>query len=307
MVEAMTGATFAEHKRIGYRKYAERLESEIASMERVGSTSRVNIHRGSQDIGGTCIQPSTNQTTILLDLGQPLKEATPPVGLKDAKIDGLVISHPHQDHYGWMEAVGPEVPFYCSELTRELIDIICLVCRKPLPRNLFVYFKHKVPFQIGDFTVTPFLVDHSAVDAFAFLIEGERKRVFYSGDFRSHGRKGVLFKRMVADPPRDIDALFMEGTMLHRDNEEFPIEVSVEKKIYKTIKDQQNISFLVCSSQNVDRLVSAYRACKRAGKILVIDPTRGGDRSALAFAALRRDPQLTSCAPTPAGMPRWKT
>lgn len=63
----------------------------------------------------------------------------------------------------------------------------------------------------------------------------------------------------------------MEGTMLQRSNEDFPDEQSVENKIFETIKENNQISFMIGSSQNIDSLVSAYRACKKAKKIFVID------------------------------------
>jgi ribonuclease J len=65
--------------------------------------------------------------------------------------------------------------------------------------------------------------------------------------------------------------MFLEGTMMHRNNDLFPDEETVEKKIVEVISQQKNISFILSSSQNIDRIVSAYRACKRTGKILVID------------------------------------
>ena len=55
----------------------------------------------------------------------------------------------------------------------------------------------KKTFIIGEFKITPYLVDHSAFDALAYLVEGDGKRIFYSGDFRGHGRKSVLFERMI--------------------------------------------------------------------------------------------------------------
>jgi ribonuclease J len=75
----------------------------------------------------------------------------------------------------------------------------------------------------------------------------------------------------VSRPIRDIDVLFLEGTMLYRSNHLFPDEKSVEKTIFQTIREQKNLSFLLSSSQNIDRIVSAYRACLRAHKLLVID------------------------------------
>ncbi len=96
-------------------------------------------------------------------------------------------------------------------------------------------------------------------------------RLFYSGDFRSHGRKGKLFEHQVKHPIPNIDLMFIEGTMMHRSNDLFPDEEAVEKKIVEVISTQKNISFIISSSQNIDRFVSAFKACKRTGKTLVID------------------------------------
>jgi hypothetical protein len=68
----------------------------------------------------------------------------------------------------------------------------------------------------------------------------------------------VLFENLVKRPIRDIDVLFLEGTMLHRNNDLFPDETAVEKAIFQTIQQQKNISLLLSSSQNIDRVVSAY-------------------------------------------------
>lgn len=232
---------------------------------------KILIHRGSNEIGGTCIQLSTNTTTILLDIGMPLSKTSKEIDLSNIKVDAVLISHPHQDHFGLIDTIEPSIPIYIGELGKHLIDATRMLLGKELNNNKFSYFKSWQPFQIGDFTIKPYLADHSAIDAYAFLIEAEGKRVFYSGDFRAHGRKSILFDKIVHDPPKDIDLLFMEGTMMKRSNDEFPTEAAVEKKIYETIKDQKNISFLISSSQNIDRIVSAYRACLSTHKTLIID------------------------------------
>lgn len=233
------------------------------------------IHRGSNEIGGTCIQLSINKTTILLDLGLPLSKRSKELGSLPTSLpmkpDAILISHPHQDHFGLIDAIDPDVPVYIGELGKHLIDATRMLIGKRLHNNNFRYFKSWQPFKIGDFTIKPYLVDHSAVDAYGFLIEAEKKRVFYSGDFRAHGRKSILFDKIVNDPPREIGLLFMEGTMIERSNDDFPTEVEVENRIYEIIKDQKNITFLISSSQNIDRIVSAYRACLKARKTLVID------------------------------------
>jgi len=232
---------------------------------------KITIHRGAQEIGGTCIQISTEKTTILLDLGLPLSAESRNLDVASFRPEAVLISHPHQDHFGLIDALDPSVRVYVGELGKRLIDAPRILLGKTLSANQFHYFKNRQHFVVGDFTITPFLVDHSAVDAYGFLIKAGGKRVFYSGDFRAHGRKSVLFDNIVNKPPKDIDLLFMEGTMLERSNDDFPTEATVEQKIFETIKDQENITFLISSSQNIDRIVSAYRACKRAHKTLVID------------------------------------
>jgi len=48
-------------------------------------------------------------------------------------------------------------------------------------------------------------------------------------------------------------------------------ENTVENAIYDVIANQQSYTFVFCSSQNLDRLVSIYRAVKWTRKTLVID------------------------------------
>ena len=232
---------------------------------------KITIHKGSHEIGGTCIQLSSGKTSILRDAGLPLSGESEPVDLSRLIVDALLVSHPHQDHFGLMATLPPGTPVYIGRLARSLIDAPLLFVGKERYVLNFHDFKAWQPFTIGDFTITPYLVDHSATDAYAFLIEAEGKRLFYSGDLRSHGRKGKLFDNLLERLPRNIDVLFLEGTMLRRSNDLFPDETAVEDLIFQTIRQQKNISFLLASSQNIDRIVSAYRACKRTRKLLVID------------------------------------
>ena len=158
-----------------------------------------------------------------------------------------------------------------SRGAKELIDITSIFLKKGLNNLNSRIVKHKEVFQIGDIRITPFLVDHSAFDAFAFLIEADEKRIFYSGDFRGHGRKSVLFNRMLEKPLENIDVLLMEGSMLGRNDLIYENESSVEDKIEDILRSSNNITFLFTSSQNIDRLVSAYRACLKTSKVFVID------------------------------------
>lgn len=232
---------------------------------------KILVHKGNHEIGGTCIQVTSGKTTILLDVGLPLSPVSPQADVSQLKVDAVLVSHPHQDHFGLIDRLPPGTPVYIGELGKNLIDATNVLIGKERLGNNFKHFKAWESFSIGDFKITPFLADHSAIDAYSFLVEAEGKRLFYSGDLRSHGHKGKLFERLVKHPIKNIDLMFLEGTMMHRNNDLFPDEAAVEKKLVEVIRAQKNISFIISSSQNIDRIVSAYRACKRTGKTLVID------------------------------------
>ena len=64
-----------------------------------------------------------------------------------------------------------------------------------------IHLEDRKPIELGPFRITPYLMDHSAYDSYAVLIESDGQRVFYTGDLRGHGRKAALFERLVAHPP----------------------------------------------------------------------------------------------------------
>ncbi len=256
------------------------------------------IHRGAHEIGGSCVELITATNRILIDFGIPLVnrdhqpfDANQLKGkstgelktqgiLPDIKglykdeqkgIDGILLSHSHLDHYGFLQYVNPEIPIYLSQGADLLIEASNIFVPTKVGKLNTKIIKHKKQLSIGNFTITPYLVDHSAFDALAFLVEADGKRLFYSGDFRAHGRKAALFKQLIEKPPQDISCLLMEGSALGREDAQYKTEVEVENRIEKILKERKNITFMFASPQNIDRIVSAYKACLKTGSIFVID------------------------------------
>ncbi|MEY9749161.1 mRNA degradation ribonuclease J1/J2 [Bradyrhizobium japonicum] len=77
---------------------------------------------------------------------------------------------------------------------------------------------------------------------------------------------------MVSNPPRGIDTMLMEGSSLGRLDEhtQFPTEDDIEARLTQSFK-QPGFVILSASAQNIDRIVSIYRACKRSGRTLLLD------------------------------------
>ena len=114
-------------------------------------------------------------------------------------------------------------------------------------------------------------MDHSAFGAYAFLIEADGKSVFYSGDFRGHGRKAKLFQKFIRTAPAPVDCLLMEGTTLSRTDGHCQTESDLEEQIIKVAKKYPNLKLLHTSTQNIDRMVTFYRAAVKTNSLLVVD------------------------------------
>jgi len=126
-------------------------------------------------------------------------------------------------------------------------------------------------FQIGNITIRPFLMDHSAFDAAAFELMAEGKTLIYTGDFRGHGRKSVCLDSFIRQASKKADALLVEGTMLGRTDELPRTESDLEEEIVRDLRNHLYPVLFQCSSQNIDRLVTFYRASIKSNRLFVVD------------------------------------
>jgi ribonuclease J len=238
---------------------------------------RVRIHRGTKQIGGTCVEIASGGDSIVLDFGLPLDGDASDVALVPQilgnHLRGVVISHPHLDHYGLLHHLPEGVSILIGDAARRIVRAAAPFTKQDMPRLEGPTLEHRKTIELGVFRITPYLVDHSAFDAYSLLIEANGKRLFYSGDFRAHGRKSALFEQMVLHPPKDIDVLLMEGSSLSRldDEASFPTEQVMENQLVETLKATAGLAMVHTSAQNIDRIVSLYRACKKTDRTMVID------------------------------------
>lgn len=242
---------------------------------------RARILRGAREVGGSCVELECDGARLVIDVGLPLDAAPdsadfPDVaGLRDGdrSIVGVVLSHGHPDHHGLAQHVHSDIPVFMGAGAHRVLAAAALFTSMPQAPPVMGHLADRVPLALGPFRVTPYLMDHSAFDAYALLVEASGQRLFYSGDLRAHGRKSRLFERFLSEPPGDIDELLLEGTNV-RDQRADAVGLSereVEEQLVRILQLADGMVLACYSPQNIDRLVSLYRACRRTGRRLVLD------------------------------------
>ncbi len=243
---------------------------------------KINVLRGQNQIGGSIIEISSESTRLIFDIGHELDtdcQVLPNIEglfLGNASYDGVFISHYHADHMGFLSEVLPNINVYMGEGCYKVHQFQNEWSNKPkMPKPYFL--KDSVTIEIRDLKVTPYLCDHSAFDAYMFLIEQGAKKILYTGDFRSNGRKS--FSSLLKKLPQ-VDVLIIEGTLLTQNDSKNLFEHDLEKQIFEDMENKHPVFFLQ-SSTNIDRIVTNYKASKKHRKLFLQDLYMAGITSAI--------------------------
>ena len=239
------------------------------------------LHRGAEGTGGNCIELVSGKSRILLDYGAPIGATGEETilnipGLYDDKVShpilGLLLSHTHLSHYGALLArpINPGIKVFMTEIMEDMTRINAKMPKKyvPLSGNIH-YFRKGHKFILGRFVITPYLMDHTAAESFAFLIESDGKRVVYTGDFRGHGNKAAAFKQFLASSMGPVDVLLTEG--LQAGLEKGPTEQEVMDHLEPMVKGQHGAIYFMCPGQDIGLLTSLATLAKNTRRYLVVD------------------------------------
>ncbi len=214
---------------------------------------------------------------------------------KEEPVDAVFFTHYHGDHVGRITEIPKEIPLYMGTVARQvMINVYEALAKveksgeykkvldvlhddnriKTFYLNERNYYDHVT--NIPGFKIEPYTVDHSAYDAYMFLIETEgpecdngKKVILHTGDFRGHGRRGKallhVIKSYVHKNGRKVNTLVIEGTMISRNKEKVRTETEMMYEAADYLK-QHKYAFLICSSTNLDSLASFYQAAQKAAR-----------------------------------------
>jgi len=209
---------------------------------------------------------------------------------KSPEIDAVFISHAHMDHSAYISFINRQIPVYCGETTKIILQALSEMRRADLEFNVEnITFK---PFRTGDsiaidhLKIEPIHVDHSVPGAYGFIIHTTNGAVVYTGDFRAHGAKPEMTSDFVekakeAEPVAVVtEATNMTGATVSSESE-------VENKLNSIVGQADGIVLADFAYTDVDRFNSFYRIAKKNGRCLAVSL-----KQAYLLNALRRDKGL---------------
>jgi ribonuclease J len=292
----------------------------------------LTLYGGLREIGGTKVLLKTGEGSVFLDFGKSFSHeanffnepynapfhipsllsvgALPDIkGLyrlnPEKPVDGVIISHAHLDHCGYVSTLSPHVPVYAGNDTKELILIRSETNDRGWQNDYnetdWRTFNSGDVVQVEgtDISFMPLAVDHSVPGSYGFIIHAEDKRIAYSGDWRAHGRRPEQTEHFLnLLRLNHIDALITEGTHVEpggRDPEaellaqmeevysqkmggdaphrvEIPCctEDDVEARLTEIFRSASGLVVVESAPIDLDRIFSVWRAAEESRRLLVL-------------------------------------
>lgn len=148
---------------------------------------------------GNCTYVGDGRHGVLIDCGLSTRRITTrleQLGLSDAPIDAVLITHEHSDHVGAARVLskalarrrGAPAPFYMTPGTREALHPSCV------PERVEPVVPGR-PFRVGALTIEPIAVPHDTLDPVAYTVEAQGTR---AGVITDLGRGTRLVEQQVA-------------------------------------------------------------------------------------------------------------
>lgn len=251
---------------------------------------KLTIHRGTNQIGGCITEIESGGYKVFIDFGEQLpgselKELQPIEGLTCGNVSksALFITHYHGDHIGKICDTVADLPIFVGKTALEIFN--CLESRLshiPDPNKSEKHkriveriktistFKQLQKVKVGEIVVTPLLIDHSAFDAYMFIVEVDNQRILHTGDFRGHGFRSKGLIPTLKSYAKSIDYIISEGSNILRPNAAIQTEQELQK-VFEIQFRKNKYNFVLVSSTNIDRIFALYHASKNAKRCFVCD------------------------------------
>lgn len=120
------------------------------------------------------------------------------IPFKSAQYQGVLISHAHVDHVGYLKFLEESVPVFCGQTSKTILGALYDCSGTDVNPSSFRAFRTGDKIRIDNIEIWPIHVDHSIPGAYGFIIHTTEGAIIYTGDLRLHGPVGKMTEEFVA-------------------------------------------------------------------------------------------------------------
>ncbi|MBL7197151.1 MAG: MBL fold metallo-hydrolase [Candidatus Omnitrophica bacterium] len=189
------------------------------------------------------------------------------------KFDAVLISHPHIDHIGFLSFLDENIPVYCGEITKLIIDAIEeSTSGGNFGSHIFNTFHTGDRLKIGSLEIEPIHVDHSTPGAYGYIIHTSIGAVVYTGDLRMHGTRKDMTEDFILKADKAKPAvLITEGTrVMPEDTRKNYTEEGVGREIKRIISESDKLILATFYGRDLDRFRTFHTIAKECNKKFVV-------------------------------------
>jgi len=221
-------------------------------------------------------------------------------------MDGIILSHAHMDHYGYLSLVRDDIPVFMSKVTKRMIEVRNHTVNEMwtnkighLDMKTIEKDKNK---EFNGFEFKRFDVDHSVLGASGFIIKTKDMTIAYTGDFRFHGLRGELTGEFLkALKNEHVDILLCEGTRIGKvtkkekkiEEHTLSTENQVHDKLFEITRAEDGLIIYDASPADFDRIRTVWKVAKKTGRTLILD-----SRKAYMLLYLNAEEKIVEDLPT---------
>jgi ribonuclease J len=191
-----------------------------------------------------------------------------------AQLDGILITHGHEDHYGALMDFWPKVqaPVFMTAFAAALFEAK-RSGEQNAPKFPIRVVRPRQPFTVGPFGIEYVSVSHSIPESNAVAIRTPLGTVFHTGDWKLDQLPGVGpstdSDRLASLGEEGVLAVISDSTNAIRDGVS-PSEGEVAKVLERFIAEAPYRVAVTTFASNVARIHAVASAAQRAGRDVVV-------------------------------------
>lgn len=218
---------------------------------------------------------------------------------EETAFDAVLLTHAHLDHAAYVHYLRPDIPIYCSEATKlvmqaledtgsdeeyltfkenfrfyrnksgELSRATGADNRAEISRPINIIESGK-KFYVDSIEVEPVAIDHSIPGVIGYILHTSEGSVACTADIRFHGRRKADSERFLERcASTSLSYLLCEGTRIAETNSK--TELDVESEVKEIVDKTARLVVCTYPPRDLDRFLSFYNAAVELGRDLIID------------------------------------